>query len=94
MADSAQARASTFEVCGIMMNPVPHGADSAADRSQFNDVYAGITAQLPKATSETCWVNSATKSSTWKNPKSISSGWKNENSQTKVWTAEKEVVPC
>lgn len=94
MADSAQARFSVFEVPGLMMTPLPHGADSSADRSQLNDIYAGIDARVPAATNQTCWTSTLRASSAWKTTNKVSPGWVNENKQTKVWTPEKEMVPC
>ena len=94
MADSAQARFSTFEVPGLMMTPFPHGADSAADRSQLNDLYAGIAGQIPASTAETCWTNVGQASSPWVNASRAGGIWSRESGNNKTWKPEKEVVPC
>lgn len=94
MADSAQARFTTFEIPGIMMTPIPHGSISAADRSQLNDTYAGIQANAPLSSNETCWMPSAKNTSRWVNSKKTTNIWTSEKRNSKTWIPEKEVVPC
>ena len=95
MADSAQARFTTFEIPGLMMTPIPHsGVMTNADRSQLNDIYAGIDAHISMIRSETCWVPLSGKPTTWTSSKSVSSPWKKAGSNTSTWKNEKEVTPC
>lgn len=92
--DTAQKRMSVFELPGLMTNPFPHGTNTAADRQQMSDIYAGIQANAPMSSNETCWRPAQKNSSVWSNPSRVTSTWKRESGNTKVWTPEKEVVPC
>lgn len=71
MADSAQSRFSIFEVPGLMMTPIPHGADSAADRSQLDDIYAGIKASPPASSNQTCWIPEKKETQIWVKEKEV-----------------------
>jgi len=94
MADSAQARMTCFEVPGLMMTPLPHGAISAGDRAQLDDIYAGIQGIMPVSSNETCWIPSKQNTSNWINSKKTTNIWKAERKTTRIWVPEKEVVPC
>jgi hypothetical protein len=65
MADSAQSRMTVLEVPGLMMTPLPHGSESAADRAQLDDIYSGILAKPPMFQNMTCWVNEQEEQQIW-----------------------------
>lgn len=85
---------SVFELPGLMTNPFPNGTNTASDRQQMSDIYAGIQASAPTSSNETCWTNAKQGTSSWVNAKKTTNLWKVEKKQTKVWVPEKEVVPC
>lgn len=85
---------SVFELPGLMTNPFPAGMNTAPDRQQMGDIYAGILANPPLVSNETCWINSRKNTSPWVNSKKTTNVWKKESKTTRTWIPEKEVVPC
>lgn len=94
MIDSSQKRMSVFELPGLMTNPFPNGVNTAPDRQQMSDIYAGILANAPMSSNETCWRPSLNNASPWVNSKKTTNVWKSEKQQTKSWIPEQEMVPC
>ena len=84
--DTPQKRSSCFEVPGLMMNPYPNGLNTAPDRVQMSDIYAGIAVAMPFVRpSETCWADAQRNDSSWKNAQRNGSTWKPAQRNGSAW---------